>query len=139
MGKKESEEERKKKIAELCKVDEKSVILVQKFNDGYNKLLFEMYDREEAMDFDEYYKRFDEMIKSDENFTLEFIKPKSYQYSELLPLKLQRLISDEKIPDDKEIIYRIYYLNSLPNKTSNEAVNFAKETIKMIKEKNKRG
>ena len=47
MGKKESEEERKKKIAELCKVDEKSVILVQKFNDGYNKLLFEMYDREE--------------------------------------------------------------------------------------------
>ena len=107
--------------------------------DNTTFLLFEMYDREEAMDFDEYYKRFDEMIKSDENFTLEFIKPKSYQYSELLPLKLQRLISDEKIPDDKEIIYRIYYLNSLPNKTSNEAVNFAKETIKMIKEKNKRG
>lgn len=49
-------EERKKLIEEFCKIDEEKVNLVQKFKNGYNKLLMEIYNSKEDINFDEYCK-----------------------------------------------------------------------------------
>lgn len=131
-----TEEEKQELIRKCCELtpDPKGEAIVR-FNKKLNK---EINDSDKVIEIEEFYDIVDNLAKTDSEFTLDVMKPTVYNVSDYLSDELAEIIKNNQIPDDKEIVYDILYLNKnifnilMYDKTK---ANFLKKWMKDIVEK----
>lgn len=75
--------------------------IIKKFNDGIGKISF--------CDYETFTKLLDEIIAKNPEFTLKKIKP--YTSHKTLDNMIRDIIKEGLLPDNKDIIYRVIYVN----------------------------